>query len=87
MVGRIAVEYSRDPSKREGSVAMIRQSNSPYVVGTTFTSIKNVARETKHMDAAYIENGNNITQAFIDYAKPLVGPLPTVGTLAELLRK
>lgn len=87
MVARVAVQYSKDPNHREGSVAMIRKSNSPYTIETTFTSIKNVARETKHMDAAYIENGNNITQAFIDYAKPLVGPLPTVGTLTELLRK
>lgn len=84
MVGRVAVQWSTDESKREGSVAMIRKSNSPYTIETTFTSIKNVARETKHMDASYIKDGNDITQAFIDYAKPLVGKLPVVGTLAEL---
>ena len=66
---------------------MIRKSNSPYVIETTFTSIKNVARETKHMDAAYIRDGNDVTQAFIDYAKPLVGALPVVGSFAELKRK
>lgn len=86
MVGRMAVQLSTDESKREGSVAMIRTSNSPYTIETTFTSIKNVARETKHMDASYIKDGNDITQAFIDYAKPLVGKLPAVGTLAELAR-
>ena len=36
------------------------------------------------MDAEFIENGNNITQAFIDYAKPLVGTLPVVGSFDEL---
>jgi 6-phosphofructokinase 1 len=86
MVGRVAVQYSTDESKREGSIAMVRKSNSPYTIETTFTSIKNVARETKHMDASYIKDGNDITQAFIDYAKPLVGKLPVVGTLAELAR-
>jgi len=84
MVGRVAVEHSKDPANGEGSVAMVRKSNAPYTIETTFTSIKNVARETKHMDASYIKDGNDITQAFIDYAKPLVGKLPVVGTLAEL---
>jgi 6-phosphofructokinase len=87
MVGQVAAQLSKDESKREGSVAMIRKSNSPYVIETTFTSIKNVARETKHMDAAYIRDGNDVTQAFIDYAKPLVGALPVVGSFAELKRK
>jgi 6-phosphofructokinase 1 len=84
MVGKVAVQLSRDEKNREGSVAMIRKSNSPYTIETTFTSIKNVARETKHMDPAWIVDGNDISQAFIDYAKPLVGPLPSVGTLGEL---
>jgi hypothetical protein len=43
-----------------------------------------VARETKHLDASYIANGNNITDAFKAYAAPLVGPLPRVGTFDEL---
>jgi 6-phosphofructokinase 1 len=85
-VGKVAVQYSRDPSKREGSVAMLRTNNAPYTVETVFTSIKNVARETKHMDAAWIRDGCDITAAFVEYAKPLVGALPVVGTLDELKR-
>ena len=54
MVGKVAVEYSRDESKREGSIAMIRKSNS------------------------------NISNAFIEYAKPLVGPLPKTASLDEV---
>jgi ATP-dependent phosphofructokinase / diphosphate-dependent phosphofructokinase len=84
MVGQVAAQHSKDESKREGSVAMIRKGNSPYAIETTFTSIKNVARETKHMDASYIRNGNDITQAFIDYAKPIAGALPVVGGFDEL---
>jgi ATP-dependent phosphofructokinase / diphosphate-dependent phosphofructokinase len=86
MVGQVAAQYSKDESKREGSVAMIRKGNSPYAIETTFTSIKNVARETKHMDADYVRNGNDITQAFIDYARPIVGALPIVGGFDELKR-
>ncbi len=84
MVGMKAVEYSLDEKNIEGSIAMIRKSNAPYTIETTFTSIKNVAKETKHMAAEYLSGGNNVTQAFIDYCKPLVGELPKVGTLDEL---
>ena len=84
MVGAKAVELSFDEKNIEGSIAMIRKSNTPYTIETIFTSIKNVARETKHMAPEYLSGGNNVTQAFIDYCKPLVGDLPKVGTLDEL---
>jgi 6-phosphofructokinase 1 len=84
MVGKVAVEQSRDESKREGSIAMIRKSNSPYKIETIFTSIKNVARETRHLDAPFLDGTSNISNAFIEYAKPLVGPLPKMASLDEL---
>ncbi len=84
MVGRVAVEYSKDPANREGSIAMQRKAGGGYEIETIFTSIKNVARDTKHLADEYIKGGNDITQAFIDYAKPIVGPMPVVGSLAEL---
>jgi hypothetical protein len=43
-----------------------------------------VARETKHLDPSFIRNGNDITEAFEQYARPLVGPLPPVGSFDEL---
>ena len=48
------------------------------------TPLDTVAKVARHMDASYIAGVNNITQSFIDYAKPLVGPLPPVGTFNEL---
>ena len=83
-VARQAVKLSADNSHMELSVVMKRVSNSPYQVELEHTSIKNVAKDTKHLAAEYISGGNDITQAFIDYAKPLVGALPTVGTFAEM---
>jgi len=83
-VGRQAVRYSTDPKHAELSVVMKRVSNSPYQIELEYTSIKNVAKETKQLSPEYIKNGNDITQAFIDYAKPLVGELPVVGTFPEM---
>ncbi len=84
MVGRVAAQYSTDESRREGSIAMQRKPGEKYEIETIFTSIKNVARDTKHLPAEYIQDGNNITEAFKAYARPIVGPLPVVGTFDEL---
>jgi len=84
-VGRRAVIASRDDKNSAGlSVVMKRVSNAPYTIEYGLTDLANVARETKHLDPAYLKDGNDVTQAFIDYAKPLVGELPTVGSLTEL---
>jgi 6-phosphofructokinase 1 len=84
MVGRKAVEFSADKKNLEGSVVMTRKKGKAYEVSTHLETIKNVARETKHMPKEFIEGTNNVTQAFVDYAKPLVGELPAVGSFSEL---
>lgn len=86
MVGEMAVRYSMDEKNLEGSVAMRRISQSPYQVETFLTPLSTVAKETKHMAPEFIADGNNITAAFRDYARPLVGELPRVGSFEELRR-
>ncbi len=86
LVGTRAVEYSADPANAEGSVAMRRLPGDDYQVETFLTPLSTVARHTKHMDASYLRNGNDVTDAFVAYAKPLVGPLPAVGVLDDLGR-
>jgi ATP-dependent phosphofructokinase / diphosphate-dependent phosphofructokinase len=84
MVGATAVKFSADEKNAEGSVAMRRVAGSEYRIETFLTPLSTVARETKHMDASYLSGGNNITEAFKQYVRPLVGKLPVVGTLDEL---
>src|SRR5205823_3557685 len=84
LVGRMAVQYSGDPNNTQGSVAMRRVSNSPYKIETFLTPLATVAKETKHLSPEYIVDGNNITESFKEYARPLVGELPQIGTFDEL---
>jgi len=84
LVAREAVKFSGDGSIVEGSVAMKRVSNSPYRIETFLTPLNSVARETKALDPSYIANGNDITDAFVQYARPLIGELPPIGTLDEV---
>lgn len=83
LVGKKAVEYSLDPKNVEGSVCMTRKPGSAYEIQVHLESIKNVARETKHMPDEFL-TGNDVTQKFLDYARPLVGELPPVGSFSEL---
>jgi 6-phosphofructokinase len=85
LVGKTAVEYSGKEGNVEGSVAMRRVGTGDYRIETHLTPLSTVARETKHMPREFINaDGNYVTQAFLDYARPLVGPLPTVGSFDEL---
>ncbi|HEV8604015.1 MAG TPA: 6-phosphofructokinase [Tepidisphaeraceae bacterium] len=83
MVGEMAVKYSTDEKNIEGSVAMRRVGSGGYQIETFLTPLSTVAKETKHMSPEFIADGNNITRAFEDYARPLVGKLPVVGTFDE----
>ena len=83
LVGEMAVRYAGQ-GQTGGSVAMKRAGGDEYKIETFLTPLSTVARETKHLDPSYIADGNNITDAFREYAKPLVGGLPRVGTFDEL---
>jgi 6-phosphofructokinase 1 len=63
---------------------MRRLSGSSYRVEIFLTPLSSVARSTRCLDPAYIANGNDITEAFKDYVRPLVGELPPIGTLDEM---
>ncbi len=85
LVGKMAVKYSAMAKNADGgSVAMRRVEGPEYKIETFLTPLSTVARETKGLPCEWISNGNNITQGFIDYAKPLVGELPIVGSFDEL---
>jgi 6-phosphofructokinase 1 len=83
LVGRMAVQYGTK-GESGGSVAMRRVPGGEYKIETFLTPLSTVARETKHLDPSYIVDGNNISESFKQYLRPLVGRLPVVGTFDEL---
>ncbi len=74
--GREAVNYSL--TAQSGSVAMKRLGNGPdYAVELFRTELANVAEKTKSVPNEFINAaGNGMTDAFVEYAKPLLGKLP-----------
>jgi len=65
-----------------GSVAMKRREGPRYGVSYFRAELKDVARDTKPLPADFMTpSGNGITDAFRNYALPLVGKLPEIGKL------
>jgi ATP-dependent phosphofructokinase / diphosphate-dependent phosphofructokinase len=86
MCGRLAVEWStKEPS---GSVAIRREGEGDQYAASYFrTELQNVAEKTKSVPDEYINaEGNGMTQAFLDYAMPLVGELPQTEYLGNYPR-
>ncbi len=74
-VGQLAVQYAVGQGKN-GSVAIRRVGD--YAVDYFLTPLHTVARVAREMPSNYINKaGNNVTEAFLKYAAPLAGPLPT----------
>ncbi len=81
-VGSRAVRYASGGQFANGSVAITRKPGKKYAVDYKRVPLKSVAKETRHMPASYINKaGNDVTQAFINYAAPIVGKLPRIGRL------
>lgn len=59
----------------DGSVAIQRVGD--YAVDYVLTPLETVARQTKSVPDAFINSdGNDVTEAFLAYARPLIGVLP-----------
>ena len=66
----------------DGSVAIRRTSDAPYASELFMTPLASVARDTTSMRDAWInDDGNDVTEAWLTYLRPLVGELPVIGRL------
>lgn len=81
-VGRAAVRaaVSGETGKM---VTLVREPGAEYHATTGLVTVDKVANKERKLPAEYInEEGNFVTQAFIDYARPLIGdPLPAYSRL------
>ena len=65
-----------------GSVAIRRRPGPRYGVTYAVVPLRQVARNTRHLPATFINRaGNDVTEAFLAYARPLVGALPVKALL------
>ena len=85
-VGAAAVQAAVKGTVPSGSIAIRRKPGKKYGVFFEVVPLRNVAKETRHMPPAFINRaGNDVTRAFLDYARPIVGPLPAVGRFRQMM--
>ena len=78
-VGMLAVREAAKGTE-SGTIAIRRKPGKKYQVYFERVELACVARETRHVPDSFInKDGNDVTQAFVDYARPIVGPLPAIG--------
>jgi len=81
LAGRMAVKYATGGDV-DGSVAFRRKGGRRYAIECFRTPLASVARLIKPLPRTFINRaGNNIVEAFRDYAGPLVGDLPETGLI------
>jgi 6-phosphofructokinase len=83
-VGRAAVRLAVG-GQSGVMVALKRVCDDPYQCETTVVPLQEVAnRERLLLDSYISERGNDVTFAFLDYARPLIGrPLPALARLVK----
>lgn len=77
MAGANAVTAALDGELTKGTIGIVRKPGKKYAVEYVPMPIQNAAKFTRSVPKEFIaKNGHDVTPAFIEYAKPLVGELP-----------
>jgi 6-phosphofructokinase 1 len=83
--GVAAVKAALGGRMTSGSVALRRKPGPRYGVRFDVVPLHRVARRTRQMPSAFIaRQGNDVSAAFLAYARPIVGPLPAKALLKGL---
>ena len=78
LAGQSAVKAALRGELSKGTIAIVRENGRKYKVAFAPVPIANAAKYTRSVPKEYIaKNGHDVTPAFIAYAKPIVGDLPT----------
>jgi ATP-dependent phosphofructokinase / diphosphate-dependent phosphofructokinase len=81
-VGRYAAELAAK-GESHASVVILRTSNAPgaYTSACGRADLSAVARRTRHVPPEFISGRNDVSAAFHDYCRPLIGDLPKLERL------
>lgn len=75
--GTAAVKAALKGELTKGTIAILRAKGRKYQAAFVPRPIADAAKFTRSVPKAYIaRNGHDVTRAFLDYARPLVGDLP-----------
>ena len=67
--------------ERSRSVAIVRARARPYQAGYRSLELAEVAGRTRHMPKEFIAGHCDVSDAYLEYVRPLVGRLPAMARL------
>jgi 6-phosphofructokinase 1 len=80
--GQAAVKAALKGELTKGTIAILREKGRRYRAAFAPQPIANAAKYTRSLPKEYIaRNGHDVTEAFLEYARPLVGDLPPCALL------
>jgi 6-phosphofructokinase 1 len=75
--GAATVKAALKGALSKGTIAIVREESKKYRVAFAPVPIQNAAKYTRSVPKEYIaKNGHDVTEAFLAYARPIVGELP-----------
>lgn len=82
-VGRAAVDVATSDERPHGSLAIQRgDDEGAYQPVYAVNDLEDVAAKTRTVPEAFMEGDDDVSEAFVDWATPIVGSLPRPGRLA-----
>ena len=83
-VGHAAVRMAVSGERPHGSAIIERRDeDGAYRPGYGCVDLEKVAHHTKNMPGDFLVGTHDVSEAFLAYARPLVGPLPAAGRLVR----
>ena len=83
-VGRTAVRVATAGDVPHGSIVIERLGEgADYRAGYGHTELRNVAKDTRDLPEEYLDGDHDVSAAFLDYVRPLVGDMPRAARLSD----
>lgn len=77
VAGEAAVKAALKGELTKGTIAIVREEGKKYKIAYAPVPVANAAKYTRSVPKEYIaRNGHDVTGAFLDYVRPIVGELP-----------
>ncbi|MBO5647939.1 MAG: 6-phosphofructokinase [Kiritimatiellae bacterium] len=75
--GAAAVKAALKGELTKGTIAIVREEGRKYKIAYAPVPVQNAAKYTRSVPKEYIaKNGHDVTEAFLEYVRPIVGDIP-----------
>ena len=82
-VGERAAEVALQGKRASGTVSIRRKQRQQYAVTYEVSELARVAKEQRRLDERFLEGSNDVSRAFTEWLRPLVGKLPRMARLSD----